>query len=115
MAEGPAIRVSVLYSPAARAVCEWNLALPEGSTVAQALRASGLGAGFPELDLGNAVMGVWGRKARLDQKLRDQDRVEVYRPLQVDPKVARRERFRKQGVRATGLFALKKKGPGPTG
>jgi hypothetical protein len=49
-----------------------------------------------------------GRKAGLEDVLRYRDRVEIYRPLQVDPKLARRERFRKQGVRAAGLFARRK-------
>jgi putative ubiquitin-RnfH superfamily antitoxin RatB of RatAB toxin-antitoxin module len=53
---------------------------------------------------------VWGRKAPLSQLLRDHDRVEVYRPLRVDPKVARRERFVKQGARSAGLFVKKRAG-----
>jgi putative ubiquitin-RnfH superfamily antitoxin RatB of RatAB toxin-antitoxin module len=56
------------------------------------------------------VVGLWGRKAKLDDLLRDQDRIEVYRPLRVDPKVARRERFVKQGARGAGLFAQKRQG-----
>lgn len=107
MAEARAMRVSVVYSPAARQVHEWQVELAPGATVLQALQASGLAGAFPELDLREAGVGVWGRKARLDQALRDGDRVEVYRPLQVDPKLARRERFRRQGVRAAGLFARK--------
>jgi putative ubiquitin-RnfH superfamily antitoxin RatB of RatAB toxin-antitoxin module len=107
MAEGGVIRVCVLYSPAAREVLEWDVALAPGATVLRALQASGLPAAFPQLDLGTVAVGVWGRKARLDQVLRDRDRVEVYRPLEVDPKLARRERFRRQGVRAAGLFARK--------
>ena len=52
------------------------------------------------------LLALWGRKAAAQEaRLRDGDRVEVLRPLQVDPKVARRERFRKQGSRAAGLFA----------
>ena len=108
-----AIRVTVLYSPQPRAVHEWAMALPAGSTVLQALEASGLRAACPEADLRSAVVGVWGRKARLDQPLRERDRVEIYRPLKVDPKLARRERFRKQGARAAGLFASKRKGAKP--
>jgi uncharacterized protein len=108
-----AIHVSVLYSPKPRSVHEWALALPPGATVLQALEASGLQAAFPEADLRSAVVGVWGRKARLDQALRERDRVEIYRELKVDPKLARRERFRKQGARAAGLFARKRKGAKP--
>jgi uncharacterized protein len=81
--------------------------------VLEALHASGLGAEFPALDLRTAAVGVWGRKARVSQPLREGDRIEVYRPLAVDPKVARRERFRKQGARAAGLFAKKRDGAKP--
>jgi hypothetical protein len=41
------------------------------------------------------VIGVWGRKQPLDAALRDRDRVELYRPLQVDPKEARRLRYKR--------------------
>lgn len=106
------MRVTVAYSPAPRQVREWELDLQEGATVSQALQASGLAAEFPQLDLQAAALGVWGRKAAPGQHLRERDRVEVYRPLRVDPKLARRERFRRQGSRAAGLFAKKKTGPG---
>lgn len=104
------IEVLVVYAPAARQVCELVLRLPAGSTVAQALQASGLARQHPELDLQHAPVGVWGRKANRDQVLRTQDRVEVYRGLRVDPKVARRERFAKQGAGRAGLFAQKRPG-----
>ncbi len=110
---GEAIHVTVLYSPQPRSVHEWALALPPGATVLQALEASGLSAAFPDVDLHSALVGVWGRKARLEQPLRERDRVEIYRPLKVDPKLARRERFRKQGTRAAGLFAQRRKGAKP--
>jgi putative ubiquitin-RnfH superfamily antitoxin RatB of RatAB toxin-antitoxin module len=113
MAEGAPVRVTVLYSPAARDVCEWELALAPGTTVAQALQASGLPRLLADGELANAAVGIWGRKARLDQVLADCDRVEVYRPLRVDPKLARRERFQQQGTRTAGLF--RRKGPDPTG
>lgn len=109
------VSVTVLYSPAARQVHEWRLTLPAGATVIDALRASGLPAVFPALDPGACDLGVWGSKATPGQLLRDGDRVEVYRPLQVDPKLARRERFRRQGARAAGLFAAKKPGTGSGG
>ncbi len=105
-----AIAVSIVYSPGARQVFEEHLELPDGATVRQAVLASGLLTAFPQLDLGHAVVGVWGRKAAPGQVLRDRDRIEIYRPLQVDPKVARRERFRKQGARSSGLFAQKRAG-----
>lgn len=104
------IEVTVAYSPTAREVREIVLRLPPETTVAQALRASGLDALYPDLDWPAAAVGIWGRKAGQDQLLRDKDRVEIYRPLRVDPKVARRERFAKQGARTTGLFARQRPG-----
>ncbi|MEP6791009.1 MAG: RnfH family protein [Ramlibacter sp.] len=104
------ISVTVTYSPAPRQMHEWALTLDEGATVLQAFEASGFAAAFPGVDLQTAVTGVWGRRARLNQVLRDCDRVEIYRPLKVDPKTARRQRFRAQGARAAGLFAKKRAG-----
>lgn len=107
MAPRAEIRAVVVYSPGPREVHEWPVALAPGATVLEALRDCGLQAAFPDLDLRSAQVGVWGRKARLEQTVRESDRVEIYRPLRVDPKLARRERFRRQGVRAAGLFARK--------
>ena len=102
-----AIRVTLVFSPAPRETWEWPLELPAGSTVGDAIDASPLRTQFPGVELEALGAGVWGRKATLRQPLREQDRVEIYRPLKVDPKVARRERFRRQGARAAGLFAKK--------
>ena len=107
------LAVIVAYSPLARQVCEWPVQLATGACVKDAVLASGLVAEFPSLDWAVAPVGIWGRKAGWEQPVRDGDRVEVYRPLLVDPKVARRERFRKQGSRATGLFAQRRPGAKP--
>jgi putative ubiquitin-RnfH superfamily antitoxin RatB of RatAB toxin-antitoxin module len=64
------------------------LELEEGATVAVALRAAGLVPG--------AGVGVHGRRVALDARLADGDRVELYRPLRQDPKVARRRRALKR-------------------
>jgi putative ubiquitin-RnfH superfamily antitoxin RatB of RatAB toxin-antitoxin module len=106
MAEG--VNVTIVYSPAPREVHEWAVHVPYGSTVADAITASPLRAEFPSLDVDALGVGIWGRKASPGHELKDRDRIEVYRPLKVDPKVARRERFRRQGTRAAGLFAKKK-------
>ena len=90
------LRVSVTYSPGPRAVDEVALRLPDGATVSDALQASALQARHPGLDLAAASVGIWGALCRRDQRLRDRDRVEVYRALQVDPKQARRLRDRAQ-------------------
>lgn len=107
------LHVTVACSPAAREAWEVELTLPAGSTVRQALQASGIFERFPALDPGLAGVGVWGRKATPQQTLRDADRVEVYRPLRVDPKVARRERFNRQGSKTAGLFAKRRPGAKP--
>lgn len=110
MASDVTIQVSVVYSPAPRDVREIALCLAPGSTVLQAVQASGLLQLFPAIDLQTAVVGVWGRKVSLKQPLRDNDRVEIYRSLTVDPKVARRERFARQGARTAGLFVKQRPG-----
>lgn len=102
------MQIVVVYAQAARQVHELSLELPVGTTVAQALAASGLIRLYPEIE--TAPCGVWGRKAAAEQVLRAGDRVEVYRPLRVDPKVARRERYAKQGAGAAGLFARRRAG-----
>lgn len=104
------LEVTVVYSPTARDVQQVCLDLMAPCSVLQALQQSGLLGRYPEIDNMHTTIGVWGRKASLDQFLRDQDRVEVYRPLRVDPKVARRERFVSQGSRGTGLFVKKRAG-----
>jgi sulfur carrier protein len=102
-----------MFSPAPREVLEWVVELAEGATVRDAVRASG----WPEAGRGQDVaamdVGIWGRRCTLDQPVRQGDRVEIYRPLLVDPKVARRERFQKQGARAAGLFAKRRPGAKP--
>lgn len=93
------MRVEVAYSPLGRVVDRVELTLAEGSTALQALQASGLLQRHPDIDLSVQRVGVWGRLCRPDEPLREGDRVELYRPLTVDPKEARRLRYRRQGGR----------------
>ncbi|OAK58830.1 protein rnfH [Variovorax paradoxus] len=105
------IEVTLSCSPAAREVFEQVLQLAPGATLAEAVRASGLSARFPELDWRHAMTpGIWGRVVEWEQPVKDGDRIELCRPLAVDPKVARRERFQRQGAKGTGLFANRRKG-----
>ena len=175
------MRIELAWSPAPRTVELLSLHLPAGSTVRDALQASGLAARVPEspagavpvrhpgaqagpagLDLvmrsktdkhGNAALAssssdtsaskpsnntsaqalgapsgtkanaaeernwrglslaVFGRKlTTLDSELFDGDRLDCCRPLRVDPKLARRERFNQQGSRRSGLFAKRREG-----
>jgi uncharacterized protein len=98
----PEIHVEVALGVAPRDVRIVRLSLAAGSTVRDALRASGLFgqvAGFTEESLaaGQWSVGVWGRKERPGHVLRERDRIEVVRGLNVDPKEARRVRYRAQG------------------
>jgi len=107
---GASLRISLVYSPAPRQVREWALELSAGATVASALTASGVLDEFPELRAIRLVLGIWGRKTTTGHVLRDHDRIEIYRGLRVDPKVARRERFSRQGAKRAGLFARTRAG-----
>lgn len=107
------MQVTLVYSPAPRTVVEEVLAVPPGATVDDALHASTLPARFPNVDWSTLPSGCWGRAVDVRTALRDGDRIEWCRPLTVDPKVARRERFRRQGARATGLFARRREGGKP--
>jgi putative ubiquitin-RnfH superfamily antitoxin RatB of RatAB toxin-antitoxin module len=69
-----------------------HLRLPAGSTVQQAIEASGLLQKYSEIDLKKNKVGVFGKLTKLDAPLRDRDRVEVYRPLIADPKEVRKKR-----------------------
>ncbi len=102
------LRIVVAASLAPGQVCECALQLPPGTTLADAVRASRVLA--PDLPISQwPACGLWGRLLApaqwQTQPLRDGDRVELYRPLTVDPKTARRERFSRQGARTAGLFA----------
>jgi putative ubiquitin-RnfH superfamily antitoxin RatB of RatAB toxin-antitoxin module len=110
------LRITVVYSIEPREVSEHRLELSPLSTVKDALFACQAIQNFPSklsTDDGEWTLGVWGRPVTDEYALRDEDRLEIYRPLKVDPKVARRERFQKQGSRAAGLFATRRKGAKP--
>ena len=100
------MHITLLYASAPREVHQSALDLAEGASAAAALREAGWLARFPEI--GSLGLAVWGRRCTPDHALRDGDRLEVLRPLRVDPKVARRERFVGQGARSTGLFAKRR-------
>jgi len=104
------IEVTLSCSPAAREVFEQVLRLAPDATLVDAVKASGLSERFPELDWRHAMTpGIWGRAVEWEQTLKDGDRIELCRPLTVDPKVARRQRFQRQGSKGTGLFAYRRK------
>ena len=81
----------------------------EGTTVFQGAEQSGIVNEFPEIDLAEAKMGIFGKGVRNPQEevLREHDRVEIYRPLIIDPKVARANRAAKAAEKAKGEKAEK--------
>lgn len=104
------ISITLVYSPRAREVHEVTLVVEQGCTAAQAVHISGLLQEMPATQVSALEWSVWGRKTTPQQVLRAHDRVELCRPLTVDPKVARRERFVRQGAKSAGLFAQRRVG-----
>jgi len=93
MASEAEISVEVCYArPDVQAVAALKVVL--GTTAGDAVKQSGLARRFPELD-GTQPLGIYGRRVADDHVLQDGDRVEIYRPLTVDPKEARRRRAEK--------------------
>ena len=68
------------------------LQVEQGTTVEQAVRQSGVLERFPEIDLAENKVGIFGKLGKLDQSLREKDRVEIYRKLIADPKEIRKQR-----------------------
>ena len=89
------IDVEVAYATPEQQVIV-TLTLPEGTTVEQAIHASDLLNRFPEIDGTDIKAGIFGSVCKLDQPLKQGDRVEIYRPLLHDPKEARRQRAAKR-------------------
>jgi hypothetical protein len=83
-----------------------TVSLEEGATVSDAVAHPSIASLFPDWDLDKCAVGVWGRLAPRDQRLRHGDRVEIYRPLVMDPREARR------ALAAEGKFMGRSSGDG---
>ncbi len=81
------IAVQVCYATPTGEILR-TLMVEEGTTIEQALQLSDLAG----IDPSTHTVGIWNKKKPLDTVLRDHDRIEIYRPLQADPKEARRRR-----------------------
>ena len=92
----PPLNVCVVYCPRTGEVDEVAVVLPAGACVRDAVDVSGVLQRHAAVDLNQNRVGVWGKLRGLDAPLRDQDRVEIYRLLLIDPKDARRLRQRQQ-------------------
>lgn len=89
------MKVSVVYALPDRQIVR-ELKLAEGATVAVALRGSGFLEEFPAINSANTPLGIYGRVVSGDTVLQPGERVEIYRPLHVEPKTARRQRSSKR-------------------
>ncbi len=85
------INVEVMYAlPNEQSLLK--VKVPQGTTIEQAIRLSGVLDKHPEIDLAKNKLGIFGKLSKADAVLRDRDRVEIYRPLIADPKEIRRQR-----------------------
>ena len=84
-----AMSVTIVFSPEPREMREWTVPVPMGRLVADVLSMCAVHWGVPVVELTAMDVGVWGKRVSVDQPLRNGDRLEIYRPLRVDPKVAR--------------------------
>lgn len=88
------IEVEVVYALSDYQVLEY-LKVPYGTTVAKAVQLSGICNRFPEIQPDNKNLGVFGKLVKPESILHNHDRVEIYRPIIVDPKEKRRKRVEK--------------------
>jgi putative ubiquitin-RnfH superfamily antitoxin RatB of RatAB toxin-antitoxin module len=88
------MRIEIVYAQPQHSIIK-SLQLAQGSTIADALAGVASDQDFLGVDLANSALGIFGRAARRDDKLKDGDRIEIYRPLLEDPKLARRKRLNK--------------------
>jgi putative ubiquitin-RnfH superfamily antitoxin RatB of RatAB toxin-antitoxin module len=86
-----AIPVEIAYALPSQQII-LKLHIEEGATAEQAIRISGILGKFPEIDLEQNKIGIFGKLCKPDNVLREHDRVEIYRPLIADPKEVRRQR-----------------------
>lgn len=88
------VTVEVVYAMPDEQIAR-TVRVPASATVAQAIATSGLLVQFPEIDLSRQAVGIFGSRVRLNDPVSEGDRVEIYRPLKIDPKEMRRRRARR--------------------
>lgn len=94
MSENNKIQIEVVYGlPDKQKLLV--LYVDDGTTIEEAIQISGIMAFFKEIDLSVNKVGIWNRAAKLNDKLNNLDRIEIYRPLLADPKEVRKRRAEK--------------------
>ena len=89
------LEIEVVYVLPGKQVLK-KMNVQNGCTAREAVCQSGLDEIFSELDLQTAPLGIFGKSVKDETLLRDKDRIEIYRPLLIDPKEARRKRVQNQ-------------------
>lgn len=91
MANAKVISIEVSYALADEQVI-LDVDIEPSDTVEEAIRKSGVLQLYPEIDLAQNKVGVFGKLTKLDKTLNERDRIEIYRPLIADPKEVRKKR-----------------------
>ena len=89
------LEIEIVYGLPGKQVLK-KMNVQNGCTAREAVCQSGLDEIFSELDLQTAPLGIFGKSVKDETLLRDKDRIEIYRPLLIDPKEARRKRVQNQ-------------------
>ncbi len=89
------LEIEIVYGLPGKQVLK-KMNVQNGCTAREAVCQSGLDEIFSELDLQTAPLGIFGKSVKDETLLRDKDRIEIYRPLLIDPKEARRKRIQNQ-------------------
>jgi len=90
------IRIEIVYAEPQRSI-DKSLNVEQGALIADALKLAALDEDFQGVDLANATVGIFGSVASRDRPLKEGDRIEIYRPLAEEPKLARRKRASRSG------------------
>lgn len=96
------IRISLCYASGPNPLLR-ALEVDAGTTIGQAIELSGMLQDAPEINLVTMPVGIYGKKKTLDAVVQARDRIEIYRPLIVDPKNARRRRAKQEAAPAAPL------------
>ncbi len=84
------MKIGIAYALPQRQVW-FDVEMPDGATIQDAINRSGILKQFPEIDLEKQKVGIYSKLSKLDAVLNDGDRVEIYRPIICDPKTVPRK------------------------
>ena len=90
MVNNTLINVSVVYAHSDGSWFTADCVLSQGAILADAVRASGILSAYPDWQLAHLSVGIYGHRRSLETILNENDRIEIYRPLKIDPKDRRR-------------------------